>query len=125
MAEVAPRRFDLEERLIEFASRVMDVVDALPRTMAGRHIGTQLVRCGTAPAALYGEAQGAESRSDFVHKMKIALKELRETRVWLMLMQRRSLVGRAEKLAPLATEVNELISIFVASIATAVKNMRK
>ncbi|NLF32331.1 MAG: four helix bundle protein [Planctomycetes bacterium] len=125
MAETRHRQFDLEDRMLEFASRVMDVVDALPRRTAGRHIGAQLMRSGTAPAALYAEAQGAESRQDFVHKMRLALKELRETKVWLKLLQRRSLVGSPERLAPLAAEADELVAIFVTSIATAAQNMKR
>ena len=78
---MASRVYDLEDRLIEFAARVIDVVEALPNTRAGNYIAGQLIRCGLAPALLYGEAQSAESRDDFVHKMKIILKELKETRV--------------------------------------------
>lgn len=82
------RNFDLEERLIEFASRIIDIVEAIPNSRAGNYIAGQLVRCGLAPALLYGEAQSAESRDDFAHKMKIGLKELKETRVCLKLIQR-------------------------------------
>jgi four helix bundle protein len=76
-------KFDLEKRLIDFAVRVIGVVEALPGTRAGNHVANQLVRCGTSPAPNYAEAQSAESRNDFIHKLKICLKELRETRVWL------------------------------------------
>ena len=68
------REYDLEDRLAEFASRIIDVVEALTNTRAGNYIADQLVRCGLAPALLYGEAQGAELRDDFIHKMKIILK---------------------------------------------------
>src|SRR4051812_38373500 len=90
----APRRrvFDLEERLIAFTVRVIGVVEALPRTRAGNHVAGQLIRCGSSPAPNYAEAQAAESRSDFVHKMKICLKELRETRVWLLVARRKPLL---------------------------------
>ena len=74
-------QFDLEDRLIDFAVRVIRTAESLPKTKVGRHIAGQLVRCGTSPAANYGEAQSAESRSDFIHKIKICLKELREARV--------------------------------------------
>ena len=67
---------DLEERMIDFAVRIINVVEALPNTKVGNHIGGQLLRSGTSPAPNYGEAQSAESRRDFIHKMKIALKEL-------------------------------------------------
>ena len=66
--------YDLEDRFVEFASRIVDVVESLPNTRAGNYIAGQLIRCGFAPALLYGEAQSAESRDDFIHKMKIILK---------------------------------------------------
>lgn len=94
------RRYDLEERLMMFADRILNVVDSLPRTRTGNHIGNPLVRCGSSPVANYGEAQSAESRSDFIHKLKLSLKELRETRIWLRLIQRRLLIKPAAKLAP-------------------------
>jgi four helix bundle protein len=113
------RVFDLEERLIDFAVRVIRVTEALPRTALGLHIRGQLGRSGTSPAANYGEAQSAESRSDFVHKLKIVLKELRETRVWLLIIRRAELLKPAALLDPLIAETNELISVFVASVKTA------
>jgi four helix bundle protein len=116
------RAFDLEERLIDFAVRVITVVEVLPRSRAGNHVAGQLIRCGTSPAPNYAEAQSAESRCDFIHKMKVALKELRETRVWLQAIQRKPLLDKPAKLTALLTECNELIAIFVASVATAQKN---
>ena len=112
-------KHDLEERLIAFAAMVTDVVEALPNTRAGNHIGGQLIRSGTAPASIYGEAQAAESRRDFIHKMKVALKELRESRVWLLLAKRRDLVTPTSLLDSTLKECDELISIFVASVNTA------
>jgi four helix bundle protein len=82
--------FDLEERLIDFAADVIDVVESLPNTKAAAHIAGQLVRSGTAAAPNYAEARSAESRRDFVHKMKVALKELRETSVWLRLIRKKT-----------------------------------
>ncbi len=117
--------YDLEERLIQFAVRILAVVEALPSTKVGNHVGNQLVRCGTSAAPNYAEAQGAESRNDFIHKMKVALKELRESRVWLLIIQRKPLIKPARKLDALLAESNELISIFVASIATAQHNKEK
>jgi four helix bundle protein len=73
------RNFDLDERLIYFASSVLDIATSLPKTIAGNHLAGQLVRSCTSPCLQYGEAQSAESRADFIHKMKISLKELRET----------------------------------------------
>ena len=113
------KEYDLEGRLIDFAVRIIEVGRALPKTRVGNHIAGQLVRCGTSPAPNYGEAQGAESRSDFIHKMKVSLKELRETRVWLVMIVRAGLVKPASKLDSLIDENNQLISIFVKSIQTA------
>jgi four helix bundle protein len=84
----------------------------------GNHIAGQLIRCGTSSAPNYGEAQSAESRADFIHKMKICLKELRETKVWLLMIRRAKLINPASKLQPLIEENDELISIFVSSINT-------
>jgi len=116
------KKFDRENRLIEFAVRIMDLVETLPDTRAGNHIAGQLVRCGTSPAPNYGEAQSAESRSDFIHKIKIVLKELRETRVWLQIIHRKRLTKSVGQTESLITECNELISIFVTSVRTAEKN---
>ena len=77
-------KYNLEDRLVEFAERVIRLAESLPKTPVGRHMLGQLIRSGTSPAPNYGEAQDAESRADFVHKMKIVLKELRETRVWFL-----------------------------------------
>jgi len=115
---------DLQERLIEFAVRILNVVESLPNSRAGNHIAGQLIRSGTSPAPNYGEAQSAESRKDLIHKMKVALKELRETLVWLLIIQRKPLVEPPDKLTPLIDEGNELISIFVASILTAQENLK-
>jgi four helix bundle protein len=113
------KEYDLEGRLIDFAVRIIEVGRALPKTRVGNHIAGQLVRCGTSPAPNYGEAQGAESRSDFIHKMKVCLKELRETRVWLVMIVRAGLIKPASKLDSLIDENNQPIAIFVKSIQTA------
>jgi four helix bundle protein len=119
------RTFDLEERLIDFAVRIIRIAESLPKTKVGNHIAGQLIRCGTSPAPNYGEAQSAESRSDFVHKMKICLKELRETKVWLIMIIRANLIKPKSKLEPDIIENDELISIFMASIKTAKQNKSK
>ena len=119
------RVFDLENRLIDFAVRIIRLAESLPKNKVGNHIAGQLIRCGTSPAPNYGEAQSAESRSDFVHKMKVSLKELRETRVWLLIIVRAKLIKPASKLEPLIEENNELISIFVTSIKTAKQKKKK
>jgi four helix bundle protein len=113
--------YNLDERLIEFASLVIDVSEALPKTIGGNHLSGQLVRSGTAPALHYGEAQGAESRNDFIHKMKIALKELRETYNCLRIIDRKGWI-KSEAQKNILMENNQLISIFVKSIETAQKN---
>lgn len=119
------RTFDLEERLIEFAVRIIRTAESLPKTRVGNHISGQIIRCGTSPAPNYGEAQRAESRADFIHKMKICLKELRETRVWLLIIAKTNLIKPKSKLEPLIDETNELIAIFVKSVNTAKKKQRK
>ncbi|HEX6225017.1 MAG TPA: four helix bundle protein [Chryseolinea sp.] len=112
-------KYDLEDRLVNFSSAVIDVVEMLPATRSAKYIAKQLIRCGLSPALLYGEAQSAESRGDFIHKMKVGLKELKETRVCLKLIQRKKMV---KILDPIAKENEELIAIIAKSIETAKKN---
>ena len=119
------RKFDLEERLIDFAVQIIRIAESLPKTKVGNYISGQLIRSGTSPASNYGEAQSAESRADFIHKMKICLKELRETRVWLLMIERANLLKQASKLQLLTGENNELISIFVKSVSTAKKKKKR
>jgi four helix bundle protein len=109
---------DLAVRLIEFAARIGKVVDALPETRLGRHIAGQLVRCGTAGTPNYAEARGAESKKDFVHKLGICLKELRESHCWLELIVRAELLPET-RLNPLLDECDQLIAILVKSVTTA------
>ena len=118
---VSEKRFDLEERLLEYAVRIIRLVDALPQTRAGRHVADQLLRCGTSPLANHGELQGAESRKDFIHKLGICLKEIREARRWLRLVHRVPLLPPS-KVTPLIVETESLIKIFAASVRTAQKN---
>jgi four helix bundle protein len=116
-------RFDLEERLLKFSSRIIRLVDALPNTRAANHVAGQLLRCGTSPLGNHGEVEAAESRKDFVHKLRICLKELKETRRWLRLLQRAEFVSTS-KMASILGETEELIKIFSASIRTAEKNSK-
>jgi four helix bundle protein len=118
------KKYDLEKRLIDFAVHVIDLVETLSNTRAGNHIAGQLVRCGTSPAPNYGEAQSAESRNDFIHKIKICLKELRETKIWLLIIHRKRMTKSFNNAESLITECDELISIFVKSVKTAEKNKR-
>jgi four helix bundle protein len=117
------QRFDLEERLLEYAVRIVRLVDALPVTRAGRHVADQLMRCGTSPLANHGELQGAESRKDFIHKLGLCLKEIREARRWLRLVHRVPLLS-PPKVAALINETEALIKIFAASIRTAKRGKR-
>lgn len=112
-------KYDLEERLLAYSARIIRLVERLPRTRAGNHAAGQLLRCGTSPLPNHGEAQAAESRDDFIHKMMICLKELRESRRWLLLIRVVPLVKPASRIEPLLTETEELIRIFVSSIRTA------
>jgi four helix bundle protein len=111
--------FNIEDRLIDFAVQIIRIGESLPKTKVGSHVAGQIIRSGTSPAPNYGEAQGAESRADFIHKMKISLKELRETRIWLLIIEKANLIKSASKLESLIDENNQLISIFVTSIKTA------
>lgn len=117
--------YDLEDRFVEFAARVIDVVESLPNTRAGNYLAGQLIRCGLAPALLYGEAQSAESTDDFIHKMKIIVKELKESRVCLKLIIRKQMIKPVSRLNNLKDECEELIRIISKSIDTARKNNKK
>jgi four helix bundle protein len=119
------RKFDLEERLINFAVQIVEITESMPKSYAGSHLSNQLLRSGTSPALNYGEAQSGESRKDFIHKIKIVLKELRESHVCMKIIQRAKLFKSEEMLTNTMTECNELISIFVKSIETAQKNLNK
>ena len=120
-----PRRFSLEDRFIEFAAVVMNIVDSLPDSRPGNHVLTQLLRSGSSPAPNYAEALSAESRRDFIHKLGIALKELRETHVWLRIVKRMQFLPENLMLDHAIAECNELTAILVASINTAKKNLGK
>lgn len=112
------RGYDLGERLLEYAARIIRMSENIRHTPGGTHVAQQVLRSGTSPLPNHGEAQAAESKRDFVHKLKICLKELRETLRWLQLIQRVPLISDPELLAPLIRETDELIRIFVASIRT-------
>ena len=108
----------LEERLIDFAVRIVILSANLPKTPAGKHIARQIMRSGTSPAPNYGEARGAESHADFIHKLGIVLKELNETSIWLRIMERSQLLRR-ELIKDIIGENSELCRIFAASLKTA------
>ncbi len=114
-------KYDLEERLLAYSVQIIKIVEQLPKTRVGNHVAGQLLRSGTSPYPNHGEAQAAESPKDFVHKLRISLKELRETQRWLSLIQRVPLIKNANQLDTIQQETEELIKIFVASIKTAEK----
>jgi len=107
-----------QERLVLFAVKIIDLVTCLPKTTAGRHIAGQILRSGTSPAPNYAEARGAESRADFVHKLRIAVKELNETGIWLLIILKARMAPDA-LVTGLAKENRELARILSASIRTA------
>lgn len=112
------RADELEERLIDFSVRIVNLSTNLPKTPAGRHIAGQILRSGTSPAPNYGEARGAESHADFVHKLRIVQKELNETSIWLRVIERSKMLKR-ELLIEIIGENKELSRIFTASLKTA------
>ncbi len=112
------KKFDLENRLIDFADLIIDVIEQLPNTKAANHLGGQLLRSGTAPALLYGEVQAAESNADFLHKAKLVLKELRESQICNKIIQKRNFL-EAAFIQNVLRENGELVAIFTASIKTA------
>src|ERR1041385_4266280 len=120
--EANRHKFDLEDRLLEFASSVIDLSEKLPNTRAGNHVAGQILRSGTSPYPNHGEAGAAESREDFVHKLKVCLKELRETRRWARLIDRKRWARDDPKLKFVLGESDELIRIFFSSIQTAKHN---
>ncbi len=108
--------------MISYAVRVIALSEALPDTRAGKHIASQILRSGTSPAPNYGEALSAESKADFIHKLKISLKELRETEVWLKMIEKAELIQPPSKLQSLIQETDELIAILFTSVGTAMKS---
>lgn len=109
---------DIQERMIDFAVGIIKLTAALPKTKAGNHIAGQLLRCGTSPAPNYGEARGAESIKDFIHKLSIVQKELNESGIWLEILKRSEMLALAA-LHPLMLECTELSKIISSSIRTA------
>ena len=114
---------DLEERLLDLAVRIIRVCATLPRKPAARHISNQLLRSGTAPAPNYAEARSAESQRDFVHKLKIALKELNESRIWLKMIIRAKLASE-ERMCTVLDECEQLCRVMGKCIQTSQANAR-
>ena len=117
-------RKDLEERLIDFAVMIVDIVDEIPTSKGSNHLLNQLARSDTSPALNYAESQSAECRKDFIHKMSISLKELRETLMCLIIIQRSKRYKTNPEMKSTTKECDELVSIFVKSIQTAKKKLR-
>ena len=116
------RKYDLEERLVNYSCRMFDVVKALPNSRTGNYIAGQLIKSCISPTFNYGEVQGAESRKDFVHKLGVVLKELKECRSALKIIIKKSLIKPVSKLEGVFRETEELIAIMAKSIETANKN---
>lgn len=126
-SEAKPQKYkyDLLNRVIRFAVDIMKLVEQLPNTKVGNHIAGQLLRCGTSPAPNYAEAQGAESSNDFIHKVSICLKELRETHAWLIMIVQFGTLVPEKQVQPLIIECEELIRIFKKCQDTAKRNKLK
>ena len=115
---------DISDRLLEFAVRIIQLVDALPNTPVGRHIGGQVLGSGTSPGANYEEARGAESKADFVHKLGIVLKELSETRYWIKVLIKSKLIP-LKRIQGVFSESDELCKIIGKSVITVKKKQRR
>jgi len=117
-------KHNLEERLINLAVLIIEIINEMPASKAGSHLSRQIVRSGTSPALNYGESQSGESRKDFIQKIKIVLKELRESYNCLRIIYKSRLYKSEDKVNKAIKENNELISIFVKSVETAQKKMQ-
>jgi len=116
------RKFDLEDRFVDYTCRMIDVVEALPKTRAGNYIAGQLIKSCNSPTFNYGEVQAAESKNDFVHKLGVVLKELKECRTALKIIRRKEMIKPVSKLKDIFSETEELIAIIAKSISTAKNN---
>ncbi len=120
--KLTANKYDLEERLINLAVIIIDLMEQMPNTKSANHLAGQLLRSGTSPALNYGEAQSGESPNDFIHKIKVVLKELRETLVCLKIIYRTKLYTSEDKINVVLKETDELVAIFVTSVKTAERN---
>jgi len=111
---------DIQERLVSFAVQIINLSSKLPKTLSGKHVAGQILRSGTAPAPNYGEARSAESSNDFIHKLKVALKELNETKVWLQIIRRSEMIS-SEESTEIYKSCDELCRIISASVRTALR----
>ncbi len=115
------KKYDLQQRLVKFSSSIILNINTLKKNFASEHLAKQLIRSTTSAALNYGEAQGAESKRDFVHKMKICLKELRESQVNLQVLHESELIQDMESFENIIKECKELVAIFTSSIKTSSK----
>lgn len=115
------RKYDIEDRMVNFTCRMIDIVEALPNTRSGNYIAGQLIRSCHSPTFNYGETQAAESGRDFIHKMSVTLKELKECRTALKIIKKKQLIKPVSKLDAIFKEAEELIAIISKSISTAKK----
>jgi four helix bundle protein len=111
-----PMQTNLGERILEYAARIIRVVESLPKTLIGRRLGDQLLRSGTSVGANFDEAQAAESKDDFMHKLHVALKELRESNYWLRLLAKVGTLPQ-QRLAPLIDESSQLVAMLSKAVA--------
>jgi len=118
MTAVIKPTHDLGERLLEYGGRIIRLVESLPNTVVGRRVGDQLLRCSTSAGANYEEARGAESREDFVHKLQISLKELRESNYWLRLLVKAGKIP-PKRMTDLLDESGQLRAMLSKAVATA------
>ena len=113
------KKYDLEDRLLEYSAMIVRLTEEMDSSKAGNHVGGQLLRSGTSPFFNHGEAEAAESPKDFIHRMRVCLKELRESKRAIRLVQRVPLIRNVSEVDPVLEETEELIRIFYASIRTA------
>ncbi len=125
MSESIDRNYDPEDRLLDYGAEIINICRQLTRDFVERHVGGQLLRSGTAPLSHHGEAQGAESNADFIHKMHLAFKELKESARWIKLLKRANLQIPNDRIGSLLDKTDQLVRIFAASIRTAQKQPRK
>ena len=116
--------FDLEERLVGFSVMILTLAESLPERLGSKNLVSQLIRSGTSPTLNYGEAQSAESSKDFLHKLRVCLKELRETQICLKIVKNKKYLDPYH-IDPVLHECSELVAIFTASIETKKRNMRE
>ena len=119
------KKYDLENRFVEYACNIVEIIDALPNTKTGYYFAGQLIRSSNSPALNYGEAQAAESKKDFIHKLGLVLKELKECRTALKIVLRMQMIKQVVKIKNISIETEELIAIIAKSISTAKNNMNR